>query len=427
MSGKFVKKQPVFPASMQLGSVPIKIFCITVLLFTLGACASGDDTGSSGVSGDVPDSKILPESKILAVGGMLWKTDGTATGTVRVQDSNTAISFAYGFTEFNDAFYFQADDNVNGFELWKTDGTDIGTLLVKDINPAAGVATFHYRFTDFTVYNDALYFQANDGVNGFELWKTDGTAAGTVMVKDINAATGAGSFPTDFTVYNGALYFSAADDANGAKLWKTDGNAAGTVMVKDIIIATGTSFLPDDFSRGFPVFNGALYFTAQGGGFWKTDGTTTGTVPVEDINTVIGWLSANLYNGFAVFNGALYVPADDGVIGRELWKTDGTSAGTVLVKDINTENGGRRSDYLFNEFNVLDGALYFQSRDNVNGSRIWKSDGTAAGTVLVMDIGNGSHAFGSSVFNGALYFTAQGGLWKTDGTADGTVLLQSIL
>ena len=423
MSGKFIKKQSVFPASMQFGSVPIRIFCITVLLFTLGACASGDDAGSSsgGGSGDTT------ESKILAVGGMLWKTDGTAAGTVRVQDSNTAISFAYGFTEFNGAFYFQADDNVNGFELWKTDGTDIGTVLVKDINPAAGVATFHYRFADFTVYNDALYFQANDGVNGFELWKSDGTAAGTVMVRDINAATGAGSFPTDFTVYNGALFFSAADDANGAKLWKTDGTAAGTMLVKDIIIATGTSFLPDDFSRGFPVFNGALYFTAQGGGLWKTDGTAAGTVRVEDINTVIGWLSTNLYNGFAVFNGALYVPADDGVIGRELWKTDGTSAGTALVKDINTENGGRRSDYLFNEFSVLDGALYFQSRDNVNGSRIWRTDGTADGTVLVKDIGNGSPASGSSVFNGALYFTAQGGLWKTDGTADGTVLLQSIL
>lgn len=336
-----MKNQAPFLASMPFGF--IRIACVTLLLFTLGACGSGegegDDSGSTsgGSSGSSSGSGAAAQIKVLVVGGRLWRTDGTAAGTVPVQDSNTgAVSFPYGVTEFNDAFYFQANDVVNGFELWKTDGTAAGTVLVKDIHPSTGVGTFHYRFTDFTVFNGALYFQADDGVNGFELWTTDGTAAGTVLVKDINSTLGAGSFPTDFTVFNGALYFAAEDGANGRKLWKSNGTATGTVLVKDIPIATGTGFTPDGFPRGFPVFNGALYFRAGNGvnvyELWKTDGTAAGTVLVGDSNTA-AWGSF-LTDGFAVFNSELYFQADYfGLANAELWKTDGTAAGTVLVKD----------------------------------------------------------------------------------------------
>jgi ELWxxDGT repeat protein len=433
-SRNFVKKQPVFVASMLSGF--LRISCVAVLLFALGACGPGSDESSS--SGSSPGSGSVsggqpghaPEIKVLAVDGRLWKTDGTAAGTVLVQDSNTtAVSFPYGVTEFNGAFYFQANDGVNGFELWKTDGTAAGTVLVKDINTGAD-SSLRYRFTDFTVFNGALYFAADDGVNGFELWKTDGTAAGTVLVQDINTAAGAGSSPADFTVFNGALYFAADDGANSRKLWKTDGTAAGTVLVKDINTVTGTGFTPDDFPRGFPVFNGALYFSTSGGvnGYelWKTDGTAAGTVLVGDTNTAV-W-GSHLTSGFAVFNGELYFQADYyGQANWELWKTDGTAAGTVLVKDINTENGGRHSDYLFTEFTVFNGALYFQARDNVNGPRLWKTSGTAAGTVLVKDTRSRLDDF--TVFNGALYFMAGNGvngdeLWKSDGTTAGTVLVK---
>jgi ELWxxDGT repeat protein len=101
----------------------------------------------------------------------------------------------------------------------------------------------------------------------------------------------------------------------------------------------------------------------------------------------------------------------------------------VLVKDINTENGGRRSDYLFTEFTVFNGALYFQARDNVNGPRLWKTDGTAAGTVLVKDssaTATGSNNSGFTDSNAALYFVTGSALWKTDGTAAGTQLLKDI-
>jgi ELWxxDGT repeat protein len=425
-----MKEQAPFLALMPFGLM--RIACVTVLLLTLGACGpsggEGNDSGSTSGSSSGPGATA--HIKVLVVGGRLWRTDGTAAGTVPVQDGNTgAVSFPYGITEFNGAFYFQANDGVTGFELWKTDGTAAGTVLVKDINPSTGVGTFHYRFTDFTVFNGALYFQADDGVSGFELWKTDGTAAGTVLVKDINTAAGAGSFPADFTVFKDALFFAADDGANRRKLWRSDGTAAGTVLVKDINTGTGTSFLPDDFARGFPVFNGALYFRARNGvnadELWKTDGTAAGTELVGDSNTA-AWGSF-LTDGFAVLNGELYFQADYfNQANAELWKTDGTAAGTVLVKDINIENGGRRSDYLFTEFTDFNGALYFQARDNVNGPRLWKTDGTAAGTVLVKD--TNSPFDDLTAFNGALYFVGDSGstLWKTDGTAAGTQLLKVI-
>jgi ELWxxDGT repeat protein len=102
-------------------------------------------------------------------------------------------------------------------------------VRVKDINPSTGSLV-----SDLTVFGAALYFSADDGVSGPELWKSDGTEAGTVRVKDINTAPGAGSAPNALTVFNGALYFSANDGVTGRELWKTDGTDAGTTQVKDL-------------------------------------------------------------------------------------------------------------------------------------------------------------------------------------------------
>ncbi|QQW30492.2 hypothetical protein AP9108_07280 [Arthrospira sp. PCC 9108] len=163
----------------------------------------------------------------------------------------------------NDTLYFRANDPTNGTELWKSDGTQAGTVLLKDIWPGNG-GSFP---SNFTVFNDTLYFQANDPTNGTELWKSDGTQAGTVLLKDINPGTGS-SFPSNFTVFNDTLYFQANDDTNGTELWKSDGTQAGTVLLKDINPGTGNSF-PSNFT----VFNDTLYFQANdsinGTELWK--------------------------------------------------------------------------------------------------------------------------------------------------------------
>ncbi len=428
-----MKKQTVLVASRLPGV--LRISCITALLFTLGACIpSGDgrEPDSGGPDSSAPAIKVFAAND--GINGVeLWKTDGTADGTVLIKDINPAVgesSYPSGFAEFNSAFYFQANDGVHGRELWKTNGTGQGTLLVKDINTPAGENSYPYGPSGFTVFNGALYFVAYDEINGAELWKTNGTADGTALVKNINTAVGMSSFPSGLTVFNGALYFAANDGVNSVELWKTDGTTDGTALVKNINPATDAG--AGSFPSGLTVFNGALYFHAYDGvdGFelWKTDGTPAGTVLVKDINTT-GAGSNPI--GFIKFNDALYFKANDGVHGQQLWKTDGTADGTVRMSNINSTAGVGSPFYGFTVFN---GALYFGASDYAIGYGVWKTDGTPPGTVRVMDnreVSRHPYPYGFIVFNGALYFrnddsVSNHELWKTDGTTAGTTLVKNI-
>lgn len=355
-------------------------------------------------------------------GRELWKSDGTTAGTVMVKDTRPGSVSGVGlwpyFESAGGKLYFTANDGVHGGELWETDGTTAGTFMVKDIFPGSGN---NYQRDQASV-NGILYFTAKDGVHGTELWKTDGTAAGTVMVKDIN--TGAdSSYLSNLTNVNGTLFFSASSSINGSwstRLWKSDGTAAGTVVVKDE--------LPHQYN--FTVSNGTLYFSADdwphGNELWKSDGTADGTVMVKDINP--GTASSSL-NHLTDVDGTLYFSADDGEHGIELWKSDGTIAGTTLVKDIYPGGtwhyyGGYYqypngyippwSNYVLNssyagELTAVNGTVYFRATNGANGYELWESDGTADGTTLVADIHPGSDSsFPRNLtnINGTLYFTA---------------------
>jgi len=94
-------------------------------------------------------------------------------------------SFPLDFTLLNNKLIFRATDSANGRELWITDGTAAGTTLLKDINPGGDSFPFY-----FTRFNNRVFFRANDGTNGIELWVTDGTAAGTTLLRDINPGAG---------------------------------------------------------------------------------------------------------------------------------------------------------------------------------------------------------------------------------------------
>ncbi|HRN93551.1 MAG: T9SS type A sorting domain-containing protein [Chitinophagales bacterium] len=376
-----------------------------------------------------------------AHGTELWKTNGTNAGTTLVQDIYVGgNSNPSNLTNVNGILYFSATDAAHGIELWKTDGST--TTLVKDINPSTTSSYPH----DFVAVGSTLYFVANDGTNGFELWKTDGS--NTQMVRDIYTGSN-GIIPTySHTTWlmqiNGTLYFAATDGSSGTELWKSDGTASGTSLVKDIYSYATYSSFPNKLTN----WNDTLYFWADGStGYelWKSTGTASGTVKVKEIHiggssqgeqSAEDWYSSLNYgtNQLFPFNNSLFfVARDNSNIGWELWKTDGTETGTTLVKDIYL---GTQSSEIF-DFTAYNNEVYFSATDgNVqpfHGKELWKTDGTETGTFLLKDtrIGQyGSDPKFYTVLNGLLYFAATNGstytLWKTDGTEIGTLPVQGV-
>jgi ELWxxDGT repeat protein len=324
-------------------------------------------------------------------------------------------------TPFNGALVFTAYDAAQGNELWRSDGTPAGTVLLKDIHPGSGTSNPAY----LTVAGGQLFFSAYEPTHGIELWKTDGTTAGTVLVKDIRPGVLDGDI-SNLVEVDGTLFFTAWNGSAGRDLWKSDGTEAGTVLVKDLPPSNSS------FSPGFLTAVGrTLYFfhtdSAVGTELWKSDGTEAGTVLVKDITP--GPSSWERFPLGALGDTFLFA-AHDGVTGYELWRTDGTEAGTVLVKDLQP---GADSSFP-TRGRVVGGTLFFAAQDREHGQELWKTDGTEAGTVLVRDIRPGaeeSRPLYLTEVDGQLFFiarSASGGsaLWRSDGTEAGTAHLADI-
>jgi ELWxxDGT repeat protein len=329
----------------------------------------------------------------------------------------------YGFRRLGNMALFAATTPATGYELWKTDGTEAGTALVKEIIP--GAAESFGRF--ISEVNGAFLFLVYDEMFRQSLWRTDGTPEGTVLLAGPHS-----HFDNSFlnpgvnASFTGAYIFALNDDAGGLELWRTDGTAVGTRLVKDINPGPSGS-APGNFME----FDGAVYFLADDGThgqeLWKTDGTEPGTVLVKDINPG----SAGSH-GFQLSQalGTIYFLANDGTHGWEPWRSDGSTAGTSLLKDINP--GASSSDGLISPGVVVDGRVCFEANDGIHGHELWRTDGTEAGTALVKDIvpgGGASELMRLTGFNGAVIFWVENAteglkLWRSDGTEEGTVLLR---
>ena len=197
-------------------------------------------------------------------------------------------------TDIEGTLFFSADDGIHGYELWKSDGSPAGTVMVEDIWPGQDGSLYYYANANRLIdAGGTLLFSADDGTHGQELWRSDGTVVGTSLVKDIWPGPVWG-FPYSSTDVEGTLYFQADDAPHGWELWQSDGTSAGTVLVRDI------------------------------------------------------WPGPKSSDPYLLTNveGTLYFRTDDGAHGRELWKSDGTAAGTVMVTDIWPGSVGSRPKYL---------------------------------------------------------------------------------
>lgn len=331
----------------------------------------------------------------------------------------TAVSNGFGtqsssprlFAQVGDLTFFTTTAGTNA--LWTTNPINGQTTLVKDFGTVAGD-----RPTDLTAGNGAVYFVAG-GATGREVWKSDGTPAGTSILKDIVAGSGS-SFPQSLYFFNGNLYFGATDSV-GPALWKSDGTTAGTNRLLDI--AAGSAPPGSLLAVGNTLYFNA-FTPATGNELWKTDGTPAGTSMVLDIYS--GTSGGSPYNMIAM-NGVIYFAASNSS-GTELWRSDGTSAGTRIVKDINPGSAASFPS----DFAVNDGRLFFAAETASNGRELWTSDGTAAGTVLVRDLNGSGNSSPSNlvVVNHILFFSADDGsgasLWKESGTNFATQKLPAL-
>ena len=278
-------------------------------------------------------------------------------------------------------------------QLWKTDGTPAGTVPLAPESEVANAGTVGCFVPSHDVTpvasNGLLFFSAGDG-HGQELWRTNGAPHGTFIVRDIDPQ--GSSAPHNFTDIEGTMFFETATPCCG--IWRSDGTDAGT------------SFLPE---HRLPIgaVNGSLVFERDGE-LWKSEGTPHGTALLRVLNPA----GASRPRALTTHNDQLYFTAFEGSppdAGFKLWVTDGTSAGTVRLID---------TVYPVSVMTCRQGQCYFFGSTD-ESVEIWRTDGTPQGTRSVAQIGDGV-AKDYVDIGGTMYFTTRHGLWRTDGTTLGT-------
>jgi ELWxxDGT repeat protein len=391
--------------------------------------SDGTAAGTVPLPGPASPCEFPPNVKIEIVNGLafstwdaaqLWRTDGTPAGTVLLEDTSPRI--LRDDTPLGDKLLFVVDPesyppSTNGWlwDFWTTDGNPQGTREV-----------FQMRFGGTpgmpTPAGGYALFVAQAAVSPFPitLFRTDGTEAGTQPILEVYDAESRLYQGPEVARIGGRTFFLAEglERRLGDELWVTDGTAAGTVPVlSDPTNPDAAAPRPRQL-RSLTVFKDALYFTANTGdpahplGIWRSDGTAAGTRLLKALEPQPHDVHGNtLFPTFAPAGDRLLFRLDDGVHGTELWRTDGTPEGTVLVRDI----APGPKDALITSLasgGVASGKVYFSATDGEHGLELWESDGTAAGTRLVQDIAPGTASSNPEQIvaaGGKLFFTADDG------------------
>jgi uncharacterized repeat protein (TIGR01451 family) len=326
-------------------------------------------------------------------GSRLWTSDGTSAGTIELK---AFPSTPFGLTDVGGRLFFlitraSASGDLDGQELWTSDGTAEGTTLLKWLNPGFQAAVYPLYPTNL---NGLLMLRVRSAAGEFALWKSDGTAEGTVPVKAVVAGNTSFLDPLPNTLVNvdGTLFFAALDQTSAQidfDVWKSDGTAEGTVEIKDVE--------PSAVSIPLEMTNvaGTLFFMAyvqlpdgEQRQLWKSDGTPAGTTLLRTFAPMSGFFDEPWY--LTGVNGTLFFKGPDG-----LWKTDGTSDGTVLVRRMGVADacGGQPCALTRPRlFAAAGDRLFFQGRQvgSDGPDELWASDGSPDGTVLVKNVAPGT-------------------------------------
>ena len=353
-------------------------------------------------------------------GWELWRSDGRRTHARRVADIREGRSGSAPdhLLDGGGTLYFTADDGVHGAELWRSDGRRRGTRLVADVAPGPAGSRPHDLYWSPSLAS--LFFVADDGVHGDELWVTDGTADGTHLVADLEPGPG-GSAPGEMIDRRGTLFF-----------------VAGTFFARQVYALVGgravrvTSFEYDFHGpRSLVLLGDSLILHAEdrtsGAGLWRIDDPAAGA---SRLDLGPGWPPA--VRSLTASAGVLHfvAPRPDLPDAWELWRSDGTRAGTARLSEISAGN------FHAEAFREVAGKIYLYRRASDESSEgLWISDGTVGGIRRVKSVVLGTCGrlppgelvpVGDRIFFVG-HLGVRGELWVSDGTADGTHRVRDIL
>ncbi|MGE5610594.1 MAG: PKD domain-containing protein [Bacillota bacterium] len=343
----------------------------------------------------------------------LWRTDGTAAGTTLITelkwDENSPVPM---FVSSETTFYSLGDrllfvmhgfgDEATHFPgyqyLWTTDGTAAGTRML------SGLADGSFSPIPF---GDEIFYST-----GYGYYRTDGVS----VTKADFSAPNRSSDPHQLAGINNRFYYTRQGNLNN-ELWTSDGTAEGNILLRDDLPRGQLGEFIEVAGKTYFIYSPTdEYGLPHDSQLWTTDGTPQGT------KMIAGGVGAGSVTQLLSVNGSLLYVLYSNSAPWQLWKSDGTAAGTVLLKD--------RCDST-PLVGSLDGAILFESYDAEHGKELWRTDGTVAGTELLKDLTAGAGS--SSIYDGVrvgdkVYFREYATnssepmkLWGTDGTEAGTV------
>ncbi len=341
----------------------------------------------------------------LALGGVPLAAAPYLVKDLNVGPADAVTTYLYDVAAVGPVLYFPGSDPAHGVELWRTDGTAAGTYRVTDICAGRCDASP----ADLRAVGTSVYFQADDGVSGRELWVSDGTPGQEHRVRDLCAGP-CDSDPSQMTAVGGEVVF-AARLGQRSQLWRTDGTRAGTARIATLCIAAedciGSPTLQSIGERAFfGVFVGSQLE------LWETDGTAAGTFPVKNLVSGLEPLSSAPLAG----PGFVFFWTASG-----LWRSDGTAAGTFEIKTL-ADLAPTAFDPTAYQAVVSGGVLYAVVGSNV----VVRSDGTPAGTFVLHQFPAGSSITAlAAVADGIVIAVRNAGLpystlWASRGTPAST-------
>lgn len=329
-----------------------------------------------------------------------WVYDGSTLKKITDLSPNIALGVFYNtIGVIGDIFYFSASDSQHGYELWRSDGTASGTFMIKDINTQIASSNPNILF-DLGGY---LYFMADNITHGNELWRTNGTD--NTLYADLNQNGLIKHSPSSYYISNAKFkssyilnlnynYFQVSPDGNINHL----------------------NFLSVNPNSNLYELNDSLYFMGSDNNLWKSNGTAIGTkkaIHLDSTNNGIGNTGSQIL-GHLKKN--LFFTSN---LGSTLWKTDGRKSGTLKLHTFGNFELPSLGKYNFYSSWLNNEFIFFERQNSDNGkAELWRSDGTVAGT---FQLPVSDYTKGLGMFNDKFYFTNNWQLWVSDGTEAGTM------